>query len=143
MSHITEIKIKVTDLGVLKAACQRMDLVFSEGQKNYAWYGSSSGRIPKDVALESPGVCDHAIIVPGARYEVGVRKHENEYRLLWDNWAGGGLERILGENAGLLMQAYGIEKAKREARRKGYLVQETKQDSGTVVLNLSTTGGAL
>ncbi len=141
MSHITEIKIKVTDLGVLKAACKRMNLVFSEGQKNYVWYGSSTGRIPEDMTLESPGVCDHAIIVPGATYEVGVRKHEKEYQLLWDHWQGGGLEKILGENAGLLMQAYGIEKAKREARRKGYLVQEIKQDSGAVVLNLSTAGG--
>ncbi len=143
MSHITEIKIKVTDLSVLKAACQRLHLDFSEGQKDYVWYGSAIGMIPKDQTLDTPGICDHAIKVPGAKYEVGVRKQGKEYLLLWDNWTGGGLEQILGENAGLLMQAYGIEKTKREARRKGYLVQETKQDNGVVVLNLSPTGGTL
>ena len=40
------------------------------------------------------------------------------------------LEKAIGEKAGLLKQAYAVEKTKTEARRKGYLAIEKQTDTG-------------
>lgn len=144
MSHITKIEIEVTDLEALKAACRRLKLSFIENQKTYRWYGSRVGNetLPEGLTLEDLGKCDHAIKVPGASYEIGIRKDKNRHRLLWDNWKAGGLEQVIGRGAGLLKQAYGLEKTKREARRKGYSLYETKNANGSITLKVSVGGGA-
>ena len=143
MSHITKIEIEATDLTALKAACKRLSLQFIENQLTYRWYGSRVGNdpLPEGIAVEDLGKCDHAIKVPGASYEIGIRKDQNRYRLLWDSWASGGLEKVIGKDAGLLKQAYGIEKTKAEARRKGYSLYETRHPNGAVTLKISVGGG--
>jgi len=144
MSHITKIEIKVTDLTALKAACKRLNLQFIENQLTYRWYGSRVGNdpLPEGIAVEDLGKCDHAIKVPGASYEIGILKDGNRYRLLWNNWTSGGLEQVIGKDAGLLKQAYGIEKTKSEARRKGYSLYETRHSNGAITLKVSLGGGA-
>lgn len=143
MSHITKIEIEVTDLSVLKVACKRLGLNFVEGQKTYVWYGRmiGGGALPEGLTEEDLGHCDHAIKVPGASYEIGIRSNNKNHRLLWDNWEAGGLEKVIGENAGLLKQAYGIEKAKKEARRKGYKFREITGQNGLLTLKLAANGG--
>jgi len=145
MSHITKIEIEVTDLAALKAACKRLNLQFIENQLTYQWYGERIGNdpLPEGIGLEDLGKCDHAIKVPGASYEIGILKQNNRYRLLWDSWKSGGLEQVIGRDAGLLKQAYGIEKTKSEARRKGYSLYETRQENGAITLKVSLGGGVV
>lgn len=144
MSHITKIDIEVTDLTALKAACRRLGFTFVEGQKTYRWYGRPVGNapLPEGLSIEDLGRCDHAIGVPGAEYEIGVRAEKGGYRLLWDSYERGGLEQKVGKGAGLLRQAYGIEKAKLEARRKGYSVYESRKADGAITLKIQLGGGS-
>jgi hypothetical protein len=142
MSHITKIDIEVTDLAALKAACRRLGFVFVEGRKTYKWYGRLVGDapLPEGLSIEDLGRCDHAIGVPGAEYEIGVRAKIGGFRLLWDSYQRGGLEQKVGKGAGLLKQAYGIEKAKIEARRKGYSVYESRKADGSITLKIQLGG---
>jgi len=132
MSHIARIDLEINDLDALKAACGRLGLEFRCGQTSYAWYGEYVGDhpLPEGLTVQDLGKCDHAIHVPGASYEVGILKRNGKYLLLWDFWRDGGLERILGRNAGRLKQAYAIERTRREAQRKGYRFTESKTRTG-------------
>ncbi|TAK09316.1 MAG: DUF1257 domain-containing protein [Candidatus Manganitrophaceae bacterium] len=143
MSHITKIDIEVTDLTALKAACRRLGFTVVDGQKTYRWYGRPVGEapLPEGLSIENLGRCDHAISIPGAEYEIGVRAEKGGYRLLWDSYERGGLEQRVGKGAGLLKQAYGIEKAKLEARRKGYSVYESRKTDGAITLRIQLGGG--
>ena len=136
MSHISKIELVINDLQCLKSACGRMNLEFRENQKTYRWYGTWIGNEPIPQGLQ-PGKCDHAIHVPNAGYEVGViRQDEKTYFLHADMWPGGGLEPIIGKDAGLLKQAYAIERIYKESRQKRMRVQEVPIESG-VRLTLS------
>ncbi len=131
MSHIARIELEIKSLEDLKAACNRLGLKFCENKKSYKWFGRWVGDapLPEEVREEDLGKCDHMIHVPGAQYQVGIVKQDNKYRLLWDSWKSGGLEKVLGRNAGLLKQAYAVETIKRESRIKGLRLRETKKDN--------------
>lgn len=132
MSHISKIEIEIRSLEDLKEACKELGFEFCEGQQTYRWYGTylEDTELPENVAVEDLGTCNHAIRVPGARYEIGILKKEDRYQLLWDSWRTGGLEKRIGKNAGLLKQAYTLQRIKREARIKGYRVVQQKMDQG-------------
>jgi len=132
MSHISKVEVEIQSLDDLKKACQRLGLTFQEGQTSYKWYGRWVGDapLPEGVKQEDLGKCAHAIHVPGADYEVGIVKTSNKYQLLWDSWSAGKLEKVLGKDAGLLKQAYAIERVKRESKLKGYRIQEKRIDNG-------------
>ena len=139
MSHIARIELEIKSLEDLKAACNRLGLKFNENEKSYKWYGRWVGDepLPEDVREEDLGKCDHCIHVPGAQYQIGVVKQDNKYRLLWDSWKAGGLEQVLGKNAGLLKQAYAVETIKRESRRKGLRLREqTKNKAIRITLTV-------
>ena len=116
MSHISKIELEVNDLGVLSQACTRLGLNLVKNQKTYVWYG-------KDAQ------CDHAIRVAGAQYEIGVLKKDGRYELQCDFYDRN-IEKAIGRKGGLLKQAYAVEKAKIEARRKGYSVLEKRTETG-------------
>jgi len=140
VSHIAKIEMEINDLGALQAAAIRLGGELVIGQTNYKWYGEWIGNtpMPEGVTADNLGKCDHAIRFPNAAYEVGVVQRGNKYQLLWDNWKQGGLESILGNNAGLLKQAYGIERARLEARRRGLTVHEQRTNTG---IRLTLRGG--
>lgn len=143
MSHVTQIGVEIRDLNILKTACERLGFTFVEGQTTYAWYGRSVGDapLPEGVTIEALGHCEHAIVVPGATYEVGVvADKKGGYRLLWDSWQKGGLEERLGPGAGLLKQAYALEAAREAAISKGYSVCEIPQQNGAITLQISVGG---
>jgi hypothetical protein len=58
------------------------------------------------------------------------------YQLLWDFWKSGGLVQKIGEKGEKLVQAYAVEKTRREAKKKGYSVYETVQEDGNIKLTL-------
>ena len=132
MSHVAKIEMEIRDLDTLKAACEQLGFQFMTGQRSYRWYGESVGDypIPEGFTAADMGKCDHAIRVQGASYEVGVVQRNGKYLLLWDFYRDGGLERVLGKGACRLKQAYSVERVRREAKLKGYHVQERKTEQG-------------
>jgi len=116
MSHISKIELEIKDPGILGQACARLGLELLRAQKHFRWYGE-----------DAP--CDHAIRVPGASYEIGVIKNKGLYELNCDFYDRN-IEKMIGQKGGLLKQAYAVEKAKIEARKKGYSVLERKTDNG-------------
>ena len=139
MSHISKIELEIQSLEDLKEACKALGFQFKEGQKTYKWYGDWQGDdpLPEGIKEENLGKCDHAIKVQKCRYGIGVVKIANHYILLWDSWHTGGLEAKIGVNAGILKQAYTVQRVKREARLKGYRVLQKKMKQG-IRLILST-----
>lgn len=132
MSHISRIEVRIDDLEALKEDCVKLGFQFMEGQTTYKWYGRWVGEtpLPEGISENDLGKCDHAIIVPDCEYEIGVVKRENSYILLWDSWYRGGLKKKIGKNAGILKQAYSVERIRREARKKAYRVIEKRTDQG-------------
>jgi hypothetical protein len=117
MSHISKIELEVKDLGTLGQACHRLGLELIKGQKTFKWFGAEDGK------------CDHAIKVPGANYEIGVLKAGNAFGLQCDYYDPA-IGKAVGQNGGLLKQAYAVERTKAEARRKGYTVIEKATPQG-------------
>jgi len=116
MSHISKIELEVNDLGVLNQACSQLGLIFMRDQKTFKWFSQGSA-------------CDHAIKVPGARYEIGVLNQNGRYELACDYYDST-IEQAIGSQGGLLKQAYAVARTKIEARRKGYSVIQRKTNNG-------------
>lgn len=116
MSHISKIELEVTDLEVLNQACVRLGLTLIKGRKSFRWYGKNAA-------------CSHAIQVPGADYEIGVLDKDGRYELNCD-YFDRNIEKAVGSQAGLLKQAYAVEKTKLEARKKGYSILERQTKEG-------------
>ena len=133
MSHVSHIELKIFDLSAIKRACQRLGFQFVEGQKTYEWYGTlvepEKYPLPEGLMESDLGHCDHAIRIPDARYEIGVLKRNGNYMLLCDFWDTK-LKRAIGENGGLLKQAYGVEVIKEAVKKKRYYYAEKQVNSG-------------
>ncbi|MEL7640007.1 MAG: hypothetical protein AAGU21_10230 [Solidesulfovibrio sp.] len=133
MSHVSKIEIIINDLSSLKRACQRLGFDFVEGQTTYAWYGRlvapANTSLPEGVLESDLGKCDHAIRIPNAQYEVGVLSRNGRWLLLADFWDSR-LRNAIGEDGGLLKQAYAIERTVQEAKRRRYRVVEQATETG-------------
>jgi hypothetical protein len=139
MSHVSDIELQIQSLDELKQACMELGLTFKENQKTYAWYGRWIGDapLPPGMKVEDLGKCDHAIKVPGCEYEIGIIGKCGDYRLLWDYWHSGGLEKALGKKAGKFKQAYASVRIRRQARLKGCQVGQSRTKTGLrLVLSL-------
>jgi len=138
LSHIAKIELEIRDLQSLKDACKKLGFHFMENQKHYRWYGKWVGNqpLPDGISEDDLGKCNHAIHIPAAVFEIGIVKKDNSYQLLWDSWIGGGLQKAIGKDAGVLKQTYAIESVKRAARKKGYRLIEKRMKKG-VRLSLS------
>lgn len=133
MSHVSRIDLEITDLHILKKACQRLGFQFMEHQHTYAWYGRvvepDKYPLPEGLTLADLGTCDHAIKVPTARYEIGIKQLGRQYHLLLDYWDSR-LEQAVGPHGGKLKQAYAIEQTISAARKKNYRVVEAITNAG-------------
>ena len=132
MSHLAKIELEITDLNALDRACKKLGFELAREQKTYKWFGRWVGDAPLPEGLDRNklGECEHAIKVPGAKYEVGVIKRDSgKYSLLFDEWVSGGLVPKIGKDGGKIKQHYAIEKAKIEAIRKGYRIRERVVDN--------------
>lgn len=164
MSHVAAVDVVVTDLEAVKAACKALGLTFCENQKTYQWYSQGwmdDSPIPDNLfspeetarvrAMSKPdriaymnkflGKCDHAIRVPGAQYEIGLRRRaDGSYSVAFDWYGSGGapiLRALGGQNAPKFVQAYGHAKVKLEAKRYGHIIESEKRlADGTIKLRL-------
>lgn len=142
ISHIITIDVKFRDLEALRRAFTRMGGTWREGQQTHAWYGQYLGDsvVPQEYQIKDPktfGICDHAVSFPKASYEVGIVKEGGEYRVVWDFWGPGGLEKYMGTPATTrLKQLYAVEAVKLIAERKGesYTWSEEIKEDGTMIL---------
>jgi hypothetical protein len=121
MSHIVEIKTEVRDEQAVRSACVRLKLAAPET------------RTVRLFSATETGLC---VELPGWRYPVVCNVLTGELR--FDNYNG-----HWGPQAELnkFLQAYAVEKAKIEARKKGHLAYETAQEDGSIKVTVHVRGG--
>lgn len=117
MSHIVEIETKVYDAAALTVACRRLGL---------------AEPVHGNVRLFNSEAAGLAVNLPGWRYPVVVDTAVGS--LKYDNYEGrwGDPEKL-----GRLLQMYAVEKAKIEARKKGFCVNEQARQDGSIVLQIA------
>ena len=122
MSHIVTVKTEVRDAAAVRAACRRLNL---------------AEPIHGAVKLFSGEVTGLAVQLPGWQYPVVCDLATGQAR--YDNFGGRwGDQKELDR----FMQAYAVEKAKVESRRRGYFVTEQPLADGSIKLTIQVAGGA-
>jgi hypothetical protein len=123
LSHIVTIKLDIRDAAAIQAACRRLSLAEPVHGKTSLFSGEVTGWAVQLLDWQYPLVCD---ITDG--------------NLHYDNFEG-----RWGEQKGLdrFLQAYAVEKAKLEARRKGHVVTECPLSDGSIKLTIQLQGAAL
>ena len=120
MSHIVTIETEVRDVGALRAACRRLGLTEPALKTTRMFSGEATGYCVRLPDWRYPVVCD---------VECG--------QVQFDNFAGRwGKQRELDR----LMQAYAVEKAKIECRRKGHSLTEQSLVDGSIKLTVQIGG---
>lgn len=127
MSHITTLTLQVTCLDSFALACQQRGVELKRDQHTFRNFAGQRTK------------CDMAVVDPTNKeaYEIGLIRSPDgkSYAVQMDNWDGGkGLNAKVGENAGLLMQSYGINAARRQAQKQGMAVFEERLPDGSVRL---------
>ena len=122
MSHIVTIKTQVRDAIGVAAACHRLGLPPPQHRQ---------------VQLFSDAAEGLAVELPGWNYPVVCDLASGQIR--FDNYEG-----RWGDHKDLarVLQTYAAEKAKIEARKKGYSVTEQSLQDGSIKLTIQVTGGA-
>ena len=118
MSHIVVIENRVYDTAALTAACRRLGL---------------ADPVRGNVRLFSGDATGLSVELPGWRYPIVVDTADGSVK--YDHYEGrwGDPEKL-----GKLLQMYAVEKAKMEARKKGYWVTEQARQDGSIVVQIAT-----
>jgi hypothetical protein len=116
MSHLVTIKTQLKDAVALAAACRRLGLAEPVRETVQLFSGQATGLAVRLPNWQYPVVVD---------VEIGA-VHFDDYNGAW------------GERQRLdqLLQAYAVEKARLEARKKGYSVHETTLQDGSIKLQI-------
>ena len=122
MSHIVQIQTQIKDAAAVRAACQRLGLAAPIQGKTKLFSGEVEGLAVQLPEWQYPVVCDTA-----------------SGQLKYDNFNG-----RWGDPAQLdcLLQAYAVERARAEARRRGHAVTEAQLPDGAIKLTIQVAGGA-
>jgi hypothetical protein len=122
LSHIVEIKTEVRDEQAVKAACVRLQIPTPE-HKTVRLFNATA-----------TGLC---VQLPGWSYPVVANLQTGQ--LQYDNYQG-----HWGEQSRLnqFQQAYAVEKARIEARKKGHAVSETRLQDGSIRVTIRVGGAA-
>jgi hypothetical protein len=120
MSHIVTIQTKVHDPVAVAAACVRMNLAAPVQGTAKLFSGEATGLIVQLPDWQYPAVID-------------TQSGQVQYDNFEGNW---GDQRQIE----LLMQSYAVEKAKIEARKKGYQVNEQQLQDGSIKLQIIEGG---
>ena len=132
MSHYSEVMIELTDEGCLVAALSRLGFerrvieVHQTPQTLYGYKGDARSQ-------KAHVIIRRAHVGPAANDMGFERQADGRYRAWiseYDQSRNGYNEAWLGK----LKQAYGVENARAEARKRGYRVSEQKLDDGRVRL---------
>lgn len=148
MSHVVSVNVVITDLAALEAACKELSLQFMRDQKKHAWWGqwandysaSNAAYIQSGIKPEDYGKCEHAIKVPGSKYEIGVYKNPKGkgFILAYDNYSTG---HVISEKLGVglekLKQLYAANVATMKAKANGWMVNRKWLPNGALKLELA------
>jgi hypothetical protein len=122
VSHIVSIKTEVRDAAAVRAACQRLRLAAPIEGKTRLFSGEVQGL---------------AVQLPEWQYPVVTDLATGQLR--YDNFGGRwGDQRQLDR----FLQAYAVERARAEARKKGHAVTEQQLSDGSIKLTIQVAGGA-
>jgi len=121
MSHIVQIKTEVRDGIAVQAACHRLGL---------------EAPVPGTVTLFAAEATGLLVRLPGWIYPAVFDTRSGQVR--FDNYGGRWGEQVQLDR---FLQAYAVEKATLEARRRGHTVTEQTLDNGSIKLTV-TVGGA-
>jgi hypothetical protein len=122
LSHIVEIKTEVKDEAAVKAACVRLQVPTPE-HKTVRLFNATA-----------TGLC---VQLPGWSYPVVANLATGQIQ--YDNYNGHWGEQ---KHLNSFLQAYAVEKAKVEARKKGHSVSETKLEDGSIRVTVKVGGAA-
>lgn len=116
MSHIVTVKTRVTHPTAVAAACRRLGLADPAHGTAKLFSGHASGLL---------------VQLPGWQYPVVIDTTNGELR--YDNYEGN-----WGDPARLdaFLQMYAVERAKQEARMKGYQVNEQTLADGSIKVSI-------
>ncbi len=122
MSHIVRIQTQVRDAAAVFAACRRSQLAEPVAGKHRIFSNEVEGLAVQLRDWHVPAVC---------RLETG--------EVLYDNYGGRwGEQRELDQ----FMQAYAVEKARIEARKRGHTITEQSLVDGSIKLTVQVGGAA-
>lgn len=122
MSHFTEIQSQIRDLEALNDACRELGL-------ELAWTGTARGY------AEQTRTGDAIIKLKGP-YDIALNLQPDGTYALTTDWWNGYVEKEVGAYYSKLFQLYGVHKAQREARRKGYLTTRKTLPNGAIKLTI-------
>jgi hypothetical protein len=122
MSHIVQIQTQLRDAEAIQAACRRLGL---------------AAAVSGTTSLFSGQVTGLAIQLPGWHYPAVC--HLDSGQVHFDNFEGTWGDR---QELDRFLQAYAIEKARLEARKRGHTVTEQPLSDGSVKLTIQIAGGA-
>ena len=122
MSHIVEVRTEVRDVTAIRRACDRLKLEPPVHGTTKLFSGEATGWMVK---------------LPGWRYPAVFDTGTGQAR--YDNYEG-----RWGEQAQLdrFQQAYAVERATLEARKKGHTVTEQQLADGSIKLTVQAGGAA-
>lgn len=125
MSHISSVQVTVTDKEALLKALKRLGLVAEvhEAAVPVLYRGHARGGVRAHIVVRQPF---------GYHADLGFElRADKTIATYTDTYYQAGKDLV-----NKFTQAYGVEKAKMEARKKGFLAQEKTLDDGTVRLTL-------
>ena len=122
MSHIVEIKTEIRDEAAVKAACVRLQIPIPEHKTVRLFNATATGLCVQLPGWSYPVVCD---LQSGA--------------VQFDNYQGHGGEQ---KHLNSFLQAYAVEKARIEARKKGHTCSETRLEDGSIKVTIRVGGAA-
>jgi hypothetical protein len=122
LSHIVIIRTEVRDAEAVRAACRRLGLQEPVQGNARLYDGEVTGLLVK---------------LPDWLYPAVVSTENGQVK--YDNYGG---EWGDPKHLDAFLQAYALEKAKLEARKKGHSVFETPLPDGSVKLTIQVGGGA-
>ena len=122
MSHIVEIRSEVRDEAAVKAACTRLQLSPPEQKAVRLFSATATGLCVQLPQWQYPVVCN---------LTTGQVQYDN-YNGAWGRQ----------EELHKFLQAYAVEKAKIEARKKGHTCSETKLEDGSIRVTVRVGGAA-
>lgn len=119
MSHFTTIQTQVRDLDALADACRELGVELTTGTAR--GFGGNTRRGDAVIRLNGP-------------YDIAVHKTSGDSYELTTDWWNGHVEKEVGKDYGKLLQLYGVYKASREARKRGYTVRRQSLKDGSIKL---------
>ena len=122
MSHIVTVKTEVRDAAAVRAACARLKLPQPVQGKTQLFSGEAEGLAVQLPDWVYPVVCD-----------------TTSGTLRYDDFGGRWGEK---RHLDAFLQAYAVERAKIEARKKGYGCTEQSLADGSIKLTIQVQGGA-